>query len=364
MIGATIKKDTWLLLRDRGRLLMLFVMPLVFIVVFGSMFKFGPDEGKPREIAIWHAPGDARGAAIERALAETPGFSPKLLASADAVRRAVAAAEMPAGLVVPADFAPAAGRPIELVIDLGEQVQVRGPLQGALTGAVMRGLAPVRAGASPPVVEAKSPPGVGKPIDNISSFQVTVPGNGVLFGFFIAMTVAMTFSSERHSGTWRRLLAAPVPRWRALLGKLVPYYLIGVVQLAVLFGIGAGVFGMKCAGSVSALIVLSLVVVLCALAFGMLVASFGWTEKQIGSTVPVMLLVMGLVAGCMFPRLLMPPFMQKLGLVVPHSWALDGYYAVLVRQGTTLADIAPTLGVLGAFTVGFAVLGLWRFKFE
>ena len=78
----------------------------------------------------------------------------------------------------------------------------------------------------------------------------------------------------------------------------------------------------------------------------------------------MILLVMGLLGGCMFPRLLMPPFMQKLGHVVPHSWALDGYYAVLVRQGTSIADIAPSLGALSAFAVGFAVLGLWRFKFE
>lgn len=52
MIGATIQKDIWLLLRDRGRLLMLFAMPIVFIVVFGSMFGGGPSKGKPRAIAI------------------------------------------------------------------------------------------------------------------------------------------------------------------------------------------------------------------------------------------------------------------------------------------------------------------------
>jgi ABC-2 type transport system permease protein len=364
VIGATIRKDTWLLLHDRGRLLMLFAMPLIFIVVFGSMFKFGPDRGKPRPIAIWHAPGDARGEAIAKTLADTPGFAPRPLASADEVRRAVANEDVPAGLVVPADFDPGAGKPVELVIDLGADIQVRGPLQGALTGVVMRGLAPVPLDKLPPMVEAKSPPGLAKPVENISGFQVTVPGNGVLFGFFIAMTVAMTFASERHSGTWRRLLAAPVPRWRALVGKLVPYYLIGVFQLAVLFTVGATVFGMQIAGSIAALVVLSLAVVLCAIAFGMLVASFGWTEKQIGSTVPVMLLVMGLLGGCMFPRLLMPPFMQKIGLAVPHSWALDGYYAVLVRQGTTIADIAPSLGALCAFAIGFGALGLWRFKFE
>lgn len=364
MIGATIRKDTALLLRDRGRLLMLFVMPLAFIVVFGSMFKFGPDQGKPRGIAIWHAPGDARGEAIEKALAATPGFAPKPLASPDDVRRAVAHEDVPAGLIVPADFDLAAGKRVELVIDLGQPPQVRGPVQGAMTGVVMRALAPVAVDKLPPVVEAKSPPGIAKPLDDISAFQVTVPGNGVLFGFFIAMTVAMTFASERHSGTWRRLLAAPVPRWRALVGKLVPYYLIGLIQLAVLFAIGAGVFGMQIAGSFAALVVLTMVVVLCAIGFGLLVSSFGWTEKQIGSTVPVILLVMGLLGGCMFPRLLMPPFMQKLGHIVPHSWALDGYYAVLVRQGTSIADIAPSLAALSAFAVGFGLLGLWRFKFE
>jgi ABC-2 type transport system permease protein len=80
--------------------------------------------------------------------------------------------------------------------------------------------------------------------------------------------------------------------------------------------------------------------------------------------VPLALLVMGLLGGCMFPRLLMPAFMQTIGHVVPHSWALDGYYAVLVRQGTTVADIAPSLAALSTFALAFAVLGLWRFKFE
>lgn len=373
MIGATIRKDTQLLVRDRGRLLMLFAMPLVFIVVFGSMFKFGPDRGKPRPIAIWHAPGDKRGEQIAEVLDHTEGFAAKPMASADDVRHAVATEDVPAGLVVPpagpASAGPLGRQPsVELVIDLAQPVQVRGPLQGALTGVVMRAQAAQFAFNPPypipPLVEVKSPPGIARALDDISAFQVTVPGNGVLFGFFIAMTVAMSFASERHSGTWRRLLAAPVPRWRALLGKMVPYYLIGVVQLAVLFAVGYFGFGMQIAGSPVALVVLSLCVVLCAIAFGMLVASFGWTEKQIGSGVPVMLLVMGLIGGCMFPRLLMPAFMQKLGHIVPHSWALDGYYAVLVRQGTTLADIAPQIGALCAFSLGFAVLGLWRFKFE
>src|SRR5687768_13832931 len=64
------------------------------------------------------------------------------------------------------------------------------------------------------------------PLAAISGFQVAVPGNAVLFGFFIALSVATQFASERRTGTWQRLLAAPVPRWQAIAGTLVPYYLI------------------------------------------------------------------------------------------------------------------------------------------
>ena len=358
MIGAAITKDVWLLVRDRGALVSLFALPIIFIVAFGSMFRFGGDSGKPRPIAIWHAAGDARGEAIEKALAATPGFAPDVQPSAEAVRAAVAKEEVDAGLIVPADG------PVELSIDLGAPVQVRAPLQGALTGVVMRALAPVPLDKLPPLVEAKTPPGIAHPLENISSFQVTVPGNAVLFGFFIALTVAMAFTGERKTGTWRRLLAAPVPRWKALLATLVPYYVVGLTQQAFLFGIGATAFGMQVAGSVAALVVLTMMVTLCAVCLGFLFAALGGSEKQLGGVGSVVLLVMGLLGGCMFPRLAMPPFMKTLGLGVPHGWALDGYYAVLVRQGTSIADIAPSLVALGGFAVAFAAAGLALFRFE
>ena len=355
MIGASIRKETQLLLRDRGRLISLFALPVVFILVFGSMFKTGPDRGEPQPIAIWHEPNDARGLAVERALSMAPGFTAKPASSADAVRRDVANEVVRAGLIVPASGL------VELSIDLGAPLQVRAPLQGALTDVVMIGTG---VAIAPPPMHAVTPPGIAKPLDDISAFQITVPGNAVLFGFFIAMAVAISFASERHTGTWRRLLASPVPRWQALIGKLVPYYLISVVQLGFLFGIGAGVFGMTVAGSVPALVVVSLSVSLCSVSFGLLVASFGGTEKQIGSIVPVVLLVMGLVGGCMFPRILMPAAMQRIGHAVPHSWALDAYTDLLVRTGTGFGQVALPIAAITAFAVAFAGFGLWRFRFE
>ncbi len=358
MIGAAIKKDVWLLLRDRGALISLFLLPIIFIVAFGSMFSFGDDKGRPRKVPVWHAQGDSRGEAIRKVLESSEGFAPVLLASPDAVRIAVADDTYSAGLVVPDEGS------VELVIDLGQPIQVRGPIQGALTGAVMQSMSPIVLSKLPPLVEAKTPPGIAKPLANISAFQVTVPGNAVLFGFFIALTCAMAFVNERKTGTWRRLLAAPVPRWKALLAGLVPYYLVGVIQLAFVFAIGIVMFGMQVAGSPIALVALALANVACAVSLGLLFAAIARTEKQLGGIGSVVLLVMGMLGGCMFPRLLMPSFMKTLGLGVPHGWALDGYYAVLVREGTTLADVAPSIGALLAFATAFAIAGVALFRFE
>ncbi|HEY4238586.1 MAG TPA: ABC transporter permease [Kofleriaceae bacterium] len=359
MIGAAIRKDVWLLIRDRGALVSLFVLPIIFIVAFGSMFKFGGEnDPRPRKIPIWTA-GDARGLAIVKALGEAQGFAPDATDSAEAVREKVASGDAQAGLVVPA--APA---PVELSIDLGAPIAARAPIQGALTGVVMRALAPPSLANLPPPLVAVTPPGIAKPLDDISAFQVTVPGNAVLFGFFIALTTAMSFVAERKTGTWRRLLAAPVPRWKALLATLVPYFVVGCCQMAFLFGIGAAAFGMKVAGSVPALCILSACVSLCAVCLGLLFAAFATTEKQLGGIGSVVLLVMGLLGGCMMPRLVMPAFMQSLGHVVPHSWALDGYYALLVRQGTSIADTLPAIEAVLGFAAAFALVGIWRFRFE
>lgn len=359
MIGAAIVKDTRLLLRDRGALISLFALPIVFMLAFGSIFQVGPERGEPRPIAVWSADGDPRGAAVRAALDATTGFVATVRSDADAVRQAVAREEVVAGLVIPPEVA----TPVELVLDLAAPEQVRGPIEGALTGVVQRALAPPppRQGS---LVVVTAPPGVARPLEQTSSLQIAVPGNAVLFGFFIALTVAMAFVGERKTGTWRRLLAAPVPRWKALLATLVPYYLVGVVQLAFLFGVGALGFGMQVAGSVLALVVLSLVVVYCAVALGLLFAAIGGSEKQLGGVASVVLLVMGLLGGCMVPRMVMPELMQTIGLGVPHGWALDGYYDVIVRQGTGLGDIALPIVALLGFGTAFAGLGLALFRFE
>ena len=201
-------------------------------------------------------------------------------------------------------------------------------------------------------------------IRGASSFQLYVPGNAVLFGFFLAMTVGISFVGERKTGTFRRIMAAPVRRSTLLLAKLVPYYLVGLAQMTFLFGTGALVFGMRVSGSVVGLAALTAAVVFAAVALGLVVASFSGTERQVGAIGSVCLLVMGLLGGGMVPRPFMPATMQQIGRFTPHGWALDGYYDVLIHDGTGLADVAPEIAVVLGFGVLFALVGAARFRFD
>ena len=60
----------------------------------------------------------------------------------------------------------------------------------------------------------------------------------------------------------------------------------------------------------------------------------------------------------------MPPAMKTLGLFVPHGWALDGYFDILVRPGTGLVDVAPQIAAILGFTAAFATFGALMFRFE
>src|SRR6201999_2900182 len=116
--------------------------------------------------------------------------------------------------------------------------------------------------------------------------------------------------------------------------------------------------------SIPALAVLTIGVSACATALGLLIASLSATEKQISSLGSVVIMIMGLVGGCMFPRALMPHLMQQVGLFVPHGWALDGYYRLLVGKGTGFADVGKQILAVYGFAAIFVVAALRRFRFD
>jgi ABC-2 type transport system permease protein len=194
------------------------------------------------------------------------------------------------------------------------------------------------------------------------TYQQNVPGYTVLGVFFIIGVMASSILEEKREGTFRRLLVAPLPQSILLAGKILPYYLVNMIQIAIMFGIAHFLFGMEF-GDPVALAVVSLALAAAATGLGILVAALGRSDMQIGGLASLLTLTMSALGGCMVPSFVMPDFMQALSRLTPHGWAMQGFQDVLVR-GYDLVGIVPEAGVLLGFAAAFFLIGVWRFRFD
>jgi ABC-2 type transport system permease protein len=191
----------------------------------------------------------------------------------------------------------------------------------------------------------------------------------VLFVFLTAQATARSIYDEKRTGSFRRLLAAPISKPALLAGKMLPNLLTGVLQVIVVFGTAMFVFPLIGLDRFSlgdqplALALLVLAVVLCSTAVGVFIAAIARTEAQIGGISQALLWVMGFVGGSLLPLFLLSDTLAAIGRITPQGWANMAFYDILVR-GYDLAAIADSLLALLAFTLAFSVFGMWRFEFE
>ena len=199
--------------------------------------------------------------------------------------------------------------------------------------------------------------------------QLAVPGFTVLFVFLTAQATARSIYDEKKVGSFRRLLAAPMSKASLLAGKMLPNFITGLIQTAVIFAFG--IIGMRLLGLTPmalgdaplAVVLIAVLVALCSSAFGILIAAIARTENQIAGLSSVFLWVMGILGGCFIPLFILENFLGPLPKIVPHYWANRAFNDLLVR-GLGLADVTTEMAALLAFTVLFFVIGLWRFDFN
>jgi ABC-2 type transport system permease protein len=199
--------------------------------------------------------------------------------------------------------------------------------------------------------------------------QASVPGFAVLFMFLTAQATARSIYDEKKVGSFRRLMAAPISKLSLLAGKILPNFVIAIVQMVVILAFG--VFGLRLLGMTPvslgrdplALIVFILLIALCSSAFGIVIAALARTENQIGGLGAVVLWSMGMLGGSFIPVFILDRVLGPVPKAVPHYWANRALTNVMLR-GMRLPDLILELGALLAFTALFFVIGLLRFDFD
>ena len=406
------RKDIKLFLKERGTLLYLFVIPLVFVLGFSAASAGG---GDPQEEALALPvvnldAGSGASQTLLDALDQSGGIQCELYDEARAQAQldkgkiirvltipANYAADLQAGHAVTLRLvnAPdASGTTTEAVHRMVAGVAADLSLEAQLI-ASFRQMGDMQAAASPGqlsfpteiiVEQAQSQFARSRtePLlaveeswpqhllegdeDDINPLSVTVPGFAVMFIFLTAQTTAQSIYEERKLGSFRRLLAAPIGKATILVGKMTPNFLVGLAQIVVIFGAGLfllpalGFDPMTLGSDPLALILLCLVVVLCSTSLGVLIAAIARTEGQITGLSQVLLWVFGF-AGILLVGIPVGSTLDTVSQLIPHYWANAAFMDLFVR-GLGLADIIPSILVLLGFTVAFLAVGLWRFKFN
>lgn len=411
-------------MRDRGKMASLFLMPLAFILPIALAFPPNgynlTEDRKPRLPVAVHDVID--GAVAEHAQAlldmlaesytlEQGATAQQAVELGEAVQAACAVAGAvcdeaaarervlrdwrSAALVIPPGFSAAidAAEPISvtLLYNPARNPVDRQLVEGVVTGSTMRlsienqllsglqqfgdliELAPAEVrenirtssddGAtslsSEPALSVRSvQPGAARITTQPNTLQQTIPGYTVMFVYFLIGTVVASVKLERNTGVLRRLLVTPMRRADLLAGKTFSALVIGVVQVATMFAIGAFVFGMGLGHAPVALFVLTVAVVLSAVCIGLAAAAF-----RIERGINVLLIVGALIAGCAFPADWLPPILRSLNIILPQTWAMQGYQDLITR-GMGFVDVLPEVAVLLGFAAVFFAIAVWKFDLE
>ena len=182
-------------------------------------------------------------------------------------------------------------------------------------------------------------------------------GMAVFSLFFTVQFGISSLLDERREGTLSRLLAAPIPRWSILAGKLTTSFVLGVVSMAVLVVSTSLLLGAEWGDPVGVALLI-VVGILAAMAVMALVATFATTAEQAGNMGAIVAMVLGMVGGAFFPVAEAGGLIEKVSLLTPHAWFLRALGNL--RGGGGVEDILPAIGAILAFAAVTGVIALLR----
>ena len=194
------------------------------------------------------------------------------------------------------------------------------------------------------------------------SANFMVPGLiAVILQIITTLLTAFSIVREREQGTLEQLLVTPVRPFGLMLGKLVPYGLIGIVETFTVLTVMRLVFDVPIKGSLLLLLSLSILFLFTALAIGLLISTKAQNQMQALQFAWLIMLPSVLLSGFMFPRDSMPVVMRFIGYIVPATHFMEIIRGIVLR-GATLVDLLPE--VLTLILMGLVLLVLSAFRFR
>jgi len=197
--------------------------------------------------------------------------------------------------------------------------------------------------------------------EGVTQYNI-VPGLlGVILQMTMVMMTSMALTREIERGTMENLLAMPASPVEIMLGKVVPYLMVGAVQVSVVLVAARLLFHIPFVGSMTLLLSGIFIFVFSLVLLGYTISTVATTQMQAMQLTFFYFLPSLLLSGFMFPFRGMPVWAQYIGELFPLTHFLRVVRAVMLK-GADIHAVAVPMTVLVAFTAIFAIIALFRFR--
>jgi ABC-2 type transport system permease protein len=360
--GAMLIKEFIQLKRDRVSFAMIVMVPLMQLLLFGYAIN-----ATPRDLptAVLLQENSDLGRSVLKALENTKYFKVTRQVRDEAeFDRVLAAGEVLFAIEIPRNF--------ERAVRRGERPAIL--VAADATDPVASGSAVAAVGqlVQTALVHDRGLPDVGVPLFEVrtharynpaAATQLNiVPG---LVGTILTMTMliftALSVTREIERGTMESLLSMPITPVEIMIGKIVPYIIVGFVQASLIIGIGIGLFGVPVLGSLTLLAVLSTLFIATNLSVGYTFSTVAQNQLQAMQMSMMFFLPNILLSGFLFPFAGMPQWAQWIGECLPLTHYLRIVRSIMLK-GSTLGDLHyDTLALAGLMLVAM-VIAVTRFR--
>ena len=400
---ASLLNELRILYHDKAGLVLLFLMPLAFVLVI-TLIQANAMSGKPGsavKILLVNQDNSQFSAEVEKNLAKDGLLKiveQKNVTDISHANQLVAKGDYSALLYVPKgsldkfsrhmkqtlvdvsennEPAPA----IQVIFDPNIQPAVKQLIQLNLQILMQQVALQAYAGATSEVLGVKTAP-LPKQQDLIRSryaklannpikpnaVQQNVPAWAIFGMFFIVVPLSATFLRERQLGVLQRVRTTASRYFAVITGKLSAYMIVNMLQLALMLLMGLtllpwlGTPTLVLGNHPYLIIIMGFFTALAATSFGVFIGSIAKTYEQASITGSTVVVIAAAIGGIMVPVFFMPEIIQKIGMISPLRWAHNGFIDIFVR-GAGFKQIVPELCLLFAFSVimlGLAQYFNWR----
>ena len=348
--------------RDRLTLAIMVMIPAIQLVIFGFAIR---TDVRHLHTVVLDESNTAESRRLVEVMQNTGNFDViGRVGSRAELKAAVDRGRASAAVVIPPDFARGLkrghGATAQVIVDAADPMAS----QSAISGAMLAGQASAaelagRRAVSIPVLDVRVRPWYNPAL---RSEVYIVPGLvGVLLSMTMILITSLAITRERERGTLEQLIVTPIGKTSMMLGKILPFVLVGYVQMTVILLLGWVLFGVPIRGNVPGLYAVSLLFVLANLGLGLFVSTVARTQAQAMQLSFMLLMPNILLSGFMFPREAMPKPMQWISAALPLTHYLRVLRGILLK-GTSVTDLWPEAAILGGMAVVILMLSVARFS--